>query len=144
MLAMYRCPSGRYAPAAIALWAAAVVLIAVFLVSRHQRAQFDSTRWRECRERDGCYDIRSRMTDDLIGRGILLGKSSAEVVALLGPPDAESHGPFDQATVNPNSEFFGHRADAEYNYYVEGYVDPDVVAVYFKAGAVYKVVRHPT
>jgi hypothetical protein len=124
---------------------ALLVIVALLLsIWGCRRSEFDSGRWKSCAGLRGSYAVRSGMTKALIDSQQLIGIHEPDVLSLLGQPDAVYRGPFDQATVNPRSEFFGHRADVEYNYYVSGYLDPDVVAVYFKDGKVYKVVRHPT
>ncbi|MCI0462349.1 MAG: hypothetical protein L0Z62_35810 [Gemmataceae bacterium] len=51
----------------------------------YSQTPFDSERWRAGDKRQ-----RARMIGDLHDQGILLGKSRAEVIELLGPPDSVS------------------------------------------------------
>lgn len=50
--------------------------------SRHVQKSFDSREWRM-----GTPSSRGEMAQDVIDRGILLGKTSSEVEELLGSPD---------------------------------------------------------
>jgi len=50
----------------------------------YSRLSFEKEQWRTGDARQ-----RARMVSDLLGSGALVGKSRAEVFALLGPPDRE-------------------------------------------------------
>ena len=56
------------------------------------RAPFDSSRWQAARGADHTDYRRQGMVDDVLRRGMLIGKSKREVLELLGPADQEELG----------------------------------------------------
>lgn len=96
----------------------------IFFVSNYPKKQFDESAWKLDKE------IRYEMTDDLIGRKLLIGKTKEEVKRILGGEYfeySEDHWAYDVGFV-PSL----------------GGIDPDVLDVYFKNGRVEKVSQHET
>ncbi len=74
---------------AVAVTAAVALVVALsmdarYVVESFSPAQFDAEAWRAADERS-----RGSMVRDLIKRGLLIGRSRQDAVALLGPPDHE-------------------------------------------------------
>lgn len=67
-------------------------------------AAFDSGAWKA-----GAPGVRGKMADDLVEKGLLIGKTKAEIEEMLGKPDEESKGALgyfvyygaDKATTRP-------------------------------------------
>ncbi len=96
------------------------IVVAFFFVGMYYPHRgFDRTRWLSDTEK------RFEMSGDIIGSGMLLGKSKEEVVEILGPADT---------------------TDADVTYYLGftpmGMIDPDYLVVRFDEGKVVKVTQH--
>ena len=81
---------GSYAVGVLAGWALGIGVF-VFggpIDDYFSRLEFDSARWKRDAVEEGERPDRQRMVHDLLDRGLVVGRSRAQLEALLGAPDS--------------------------------------------------------
>jgi hypothetical protein len=101
-----------------------IVLIGMFSMTYYPNIDFDKQKWEENQEK------RYKMSKDIIKSEVLIGKTKAEVIELLG----EDYHTYDEDHIAYDLGFVPELFN----------IDPDVLDIYFENGIVVKVGQHRT
>lgn len=99
-----------------------IVLIWIFCISYYPSNDFDKNKW------DTDKDKRYELSEDLIESNMLIGKTKAEVLQILGDEGGKDNQDYWRYYLGTKPAFI--------------MLDPDVLDVYFEGGKVIRVSQH--